>query len=403
MTTNAPQAPTTVDSAAPTARGTEQRPLGIIHVVDSLEVGGLERVVTDLAIEQAKYGHRVAVFSIAGGGSFEADLAEAGVPVVVGGKQRTFDTGVLRALRRAVIDGDADIVHAHNFVPNYYAALALAWPSGRRRVLVNTCHNMGSRLSNRRLRWLYRLSLARTARVAMVGQQVHDHFVGSGLVKPDRGVVVLNGIPTARYAAGTEARTAARATLGLSPDAMLIGSVGRLVALKHHRLLLALMPSLAATCPAVELVLVGDGPLRAELEALADSLGIRDRVHVLGARNDVAQLLPALDIFALPSLTEGLSIALLEACAAGLAIVATTVGGNPEIVTDWHTGRLVPPDDGETMRTVLCELLDDPASRKRLGTAAQDWVRANGSIEAMRRNHDAFYAAARRRSMRSDK
>ncbi|WP_160291517.1 glycosyltransferase family 4 protein, partial [Lysobacter sp. A03] len=148
------------------------RQTGIVHVVDCLEMGGLERVVTDLAIEQARCGHRVAVFSITGSGGFAAELEAAGVAVVVGGKRRAFDSRVIRALRRAAIDCDADIVHTHNFVPNYDAAIALAWPSGQRRVLVNTCHNMGSRLSNRRLRWLYRLSLRSTARVAMVGAQV---------------------------------------------------------------------------------------------------------------------------------------------------------------------------------------------------------------------------------------
>lgn len=367
---------------------------GIVHVVDCLEIGGLERVVTDLAIEQARCGHRVAVFSITGSGNFAAELEAAGVAVVVGGKRRSFDTGVIRALRRAVIDRDAGIVHAHNFVPNYYAALALAWPSGRRRVLVNTCHNMGSRLSNTRLRWLYRVSLARTMRVAMVGAQVQEHLVGSGLVGADRAEVVLNGIPIRRFEGGAEARLAARATLGLAPEAMLIGSVGRLVALKHQRLLLELMPALAAACPSVELVLLGDGPLRAELEALADSLSIRGRVHFLGARDDVARLLPALDVFALPSLTEGLSIALLEACAAGLPIVATAVGGNPEIVTDGRTGVLVPPDDREATRNALEALLKDAALRARIGSAAREWVRANASIEAMRRSHDRFYAAA---------
>lgn len=384
-----------IQVAEPVEAGASARETGIVHVVDGLETGGLERVVTDLAIEQARCGHRVTVFSITGSGSFAAGLEAAGVAVVIGGKRRTFDTRVIRALRRTVIDCDADIVHTHNFVPNYYAAIALAWPCGRRRVLVNTCHNMGSRLSNARLRWLYRLSLARTTRVAMVGAQVHQHFVDSGLVHADRAEVLLNGIPTRRFARGADARLAARATLGLAPDALLIGSVGRLVALKHHRLLLELMPALAAACPAIELVLLGDGPLRAELEALADSLSIRGRVHLLGARDDVAQLLPALDVFALPSLTEGLSIALLEACAAGLAIVATAVGGNPEIVSDRRTGLLVPPDDREATRNALEALLNDAALRAQLGSAARHWVRANASIEAMRRSHDRFYVAAR--------
>lgn len=398
-----PRTRTVVAGADPAHSAVSGRLLGIVHVVDSLELGGLERVVTDLAIEQAAHGHRVVVFSIAGGGSFEADLDAAGVRVVVAGKRHTFDIGVLRALRGAAACCDADVIHTHNFVPNYYAALALIWPLRRRPVLVNTCHNMGSRLANRRLRWLYRLSLLRTARVAMVGMQVRERFVDRGIVSAERSAVVLNGIPTKRYASGPTARAAARAVLDVAPDAMLIGSVGRLVALKNHRLLLDLMPALAATCPAIQLAIVGDGPLRAELESIADTLGISDRVHFLGARNDVAQLLPAFDIFALPSLTEGLSIALLEACAAGLAIVATEVGGNPEIITDGHTGRLVPSDDRDATRAVMEDLIGDHGLRARLGTAAQDWVRENGSIEAMRRSHDDLYAVASGNQERSEK
>ncbi|MGY0557200.1 MULTISPECIES: glycosyltransferase [unclassified Lysobacter] len=406
MSIDAYRTPTVVGGADPAHSAVSGRLLGIVHVVDSLELGGLERVVTDLAIEQAAHGHRVVVLSIAAGGSFEADLDAAGVRVIVAGKRRTFDIGVLRALRRAVNGCDADVVHTHNFVPNYYAALALIWPHRRRHcrpVLVNTCHNMGSRLANRRLRWLYRLSLLRTARVAMVGMQVRERFVDRGIVSAERSAVVLNGIPTKRYVSGPAARAAARAVLGVAPDAMLIGSVGRLVALKNHRLLLDLMPALAATCPALQLALVGDGPLRAELEGLADTLGISDRVHFPGARNDVAQLLPAFDIFALPSLTEGLSIALLEACAAGLAIVATEVGGNPEIITDGHTGRLVPSDDRDATRVVMEDLLGDPGLRARLGMAARDWVRESGSIEAMRRSHDDLYTVASGHQERCEK
>lgn len=366
----------------------------IVHVVDSLEFGGLERVVTDLAIEQAAHGHRVAVFSLLDCQGFRAELDAAGIPVVIGDKRRGLDTALLRRLRRTVAEADADIVHSHNFVPNYYAAAALAWPTGRRRTLVNTCHNMGSRLANTRLRWLYRLSLARTARVAMVGRQVHAHFLDAGIVRADRAEVVLNGIPTGRHEATADARAEARAALGLAADALVIGSVGRLVALKNHRMLLAQLPALAAAYPSLHMVLIGDGPLRAELEDQAASLGVAGRVRFTGARTDVAALLPALDVFVLPSLTEGLSIALLEACAARLAIVATAVGGNPEIVTDSDTGLLVPAGDGEALHAALDGLLAEPATRTRLGAAAREWVCANASIQAMRRHHDSFYAAA---------
>src|SRR5262249_52528107 len=125
-----------------------------------------------------------------------------------------------------------------------------------------------------------------------------------------------------------------------------------------------------------------------------DALGLGDRVHLLGARADVADLLPGFDIFALPSQTEGLSIALLEACASGLAVVASAVGGNPEIVRDGETGLLVPRDDGDALRAALPKLLADPPRRGRLGAAAAAWVARHASIDALRDAYRAVYRDA---------
>jgi hypothetical protein len=133
--------------------------LRVLHVVDSLERGGLERVVVDLAIAQRQNGDDVAVFSILETAGLRPELEAAGIPVLVGAKRRSFDWNVLAALRSAAIGGGArapmDVVHAHNFVPNYYSAVALLG-ARHRPVLVGTSHDMGSRLSNRRLRWIYR-------------------------------------------------------------------------------------------------------------------------------------------------------------------------------------------------------------------------------------------------------
>jgi len=209
-----------------------------------------------------------------------------------------------------------------------------------------------------------------------------------------RAVTVLNGIPVQRFRNTDARRLAARAALGIAPDAPVIGCVGRLVGLKNHRLLLEQVPALAARHPQLQVVLAGDGPLRADLAAQAQGLKIADRVHLLGARNDVADILPAFDVFALPSQTEGLSIALLEACATGLAIVATKVGGNPEIVHHGDTGLLVEVDDGPGLGAALETLLDDAALRARLGANACDWVAQHASVDALRLAYDAFYAAA---------
>jgi len=369
--------------------------LKVLHVVDSLELGGLERVVTDLAIAQRDVEEGVAVFSICDTGGHRHTLEAAGVRVVQGGKRRTADLGVLRRLWQAVHDTGADVVHAHNFVPNYYAAAALL-AIGRPPALVTTCHDMGFRLSDRKLRLLFRLSLSRTARVAMVGRQVHQRLVAAGTVDPAMTTVILNGVDTARFGGGDGRRRAARRALELPPDALVVGAVGRLVALKNHAALVAAMPALLAAFPQLVLVLAGDGPLRVSLEAQARALGITGQVRLLGAHADVAAILPAFDVFALPSLTEGLSVALLEAAACGLAIVASNVGGNPEIIADGARGLLVAPADAEALREGLRQMLGDPSMRRRLGDAARAWVHSNCSIAAVcRAYHDCYSEALR--------
>jgi glycosyltransferase involved in cell wall biosynthesis len=368
-------------------------PINILHVVDSLEVGGLERVVTDLAKAQQGRGHQVAVFSINDTQGFASELQDAGIAVVVGGKSRGFDFDVLGKLRRLVVDRQVRVVHAHNFVPNYYCAtalLALRQPT----TLVGTCHDMGTRLSNRKLRWMYRASLLRTARLAMVGQQVHDRYVASGWIGADRAETVLNGIPVQRFKNSIERRRAARQQLGLDASAPVIGCVGRLVPLKNQHLMIEVLPTLLRSHPALKLVMVGDGALDTALRQQASSAGVAEQVLFLGQRPDVADLLPALDVFALPSRTEGLSIALLEACATGLAVVATAVGGNPEIIRHGETGLLIPADDAASLRDALMSLLDSADLRARMGSNASAWVAANASIEALCITYDRFYRRA---------
>ena len=368
-------------------------PLKILHVVDSLEFGGLERVVTDLAKAQQSRGHEVAVFSISPTVGFLPELLDAGIPVEVGGKSRGFDLNVLGKLRRMIVSRKVRVVHAHNFVPNYYSATALM-ATGQRRTLVGTCHDMGMRLSNRKLRWMYRLSLLRTARLAMVGQQVHERYVGSGWIGANRAETVLNGIPVQSFKGTAQRSAVARQRLGLSASIPVIGCVGRLVPLKNQRLLIEILPALLRVHPTLKLVVVGYGELEASLRELASSTGVTNEVLFLGQRADVSDLLPAFDIFALPSRTEGLSIALLEACATGLAVVATAVGGNPEIIHHDETGLLIPVDDADALRQALMSLLNDPALRVRLGTSASAWVAAHASIDALCSTYDRFYQRA---------
>ncbi|AKJ29890.1 glycosyl transferase [Caldimonas brevitalea] len=364
-----------------------------MHILESLDHGGLERVVTDLAIAQRRYGHDVSVLCLHRTEGYKAELLKHGIDVVIAGKSRPFDVPALRCIRRSVAERRAEIVHAHSFVPNYYAATAMFGMPGRP-TLVGTCHDMGTRLSSRKLGLFYGWSLHRTAGVAMVGRQVHDRFVGDGIVPAAKASTVLNGIPVERFRWSPERRAEARRTLGIGPDELVVGAVGRLVALKNHRLLIAQLPALLQAHPQLRLVLIGSGPLEEELREEARKLGVTHKVLFAGQRSDVAQLTPAFDVFAMPSLTEGVSIALLEACATRLPIVATRVGGNPEIISDGETGLLVPPADGPALQQALSRLLSDAVLRERLASGASAWVHANASIETLRSAYDRFYAKA---------
>lgn len=386
-----------MSATSPTNHPATARRRGILHVVDSLERGGLERLVRDLAVAQQRCGHHVAVFSINQTGGFIDELRAEGVPVVVGNKQGTLDLKVLQALRQAVRDHHIDTVHAHNFVPSYYAAAALIGMP-QRPVQVVTCHDMGTRLSNRRLRWLFKWSILRSQGVAMVGQQVHQRFTRDGYVPARKAMTLLNAVPVESFGITPERRASARQALGLSDDEVVVGCVGRLVELKNHLGLIRQWPAVLSAHPKARLVLIGEGPMRTQVEQLILELKLSDRVLLAGIRSDVSRLLPGLDVFALPSFTEGVSIALLEACATGLPALASRVGGNVEVIQEGVTGRLFDVHDDNALRAALLDLVGSAPLRESLGRQARQWVQEHASLSALCAQYDRLYddSASRR-------
>ncbi len=367
--------------------------LRILHVVDSLERGGLERNVADIAIAQQRAGEQVQLHCLYRTGPIALELEAQGIAVTCSHKRDGRDPRPMLRLRSAIRRHRSAIVHSHNLVPNYYCATALRllW---RPAVLVNTCHDMGTRLSDTRLQNLYRWSLRRTARVAMVAHEVKDRYLAGGYVGEEKACVIANGVQPDRFASSAKERLEARRKVGVTSDAPVIGSVGRLVPVKNHEMLIRAIPELARSFGELRLVLVGGGALESDLRRLAAQLGIEDRVIFAGERGDVASLLPAFDVFALPSHSEGRSISLLEASCAGLPIVATRVGGNPGIVEHGSTGLLVEPGDLPGFRDALAHLLRSRDEATRLGTAARAWATANASVEQQRIATRDFYEAA---------
>ena len=367
--------------------------LDILHVVENLERGGLERMVIDLVGVQHAAGHRCRVICLFQPGALASELEAQGIDVKACGKRGGLDFGALRRLRGWLRAAPGAVVHTHNANAHYHTvAAAIGLPIAR---LINTRHGMGAAQPRSRGEWLYRRAMRRTDTVAAVCEAARARFSQQGVSPRGRLLSVPNGIRIDRFSPATEElRAALCSDLGLASGTRIIGTVGRLNPVKDQATLLRAFARLHDEFADTALVLVGDGALRTALETQAAALGIGHAVRFLGDRSDVRELLQGFDIFALSSLSEGYSMALLEASASGLPIVATDVGGNREIVIDGRNGRLVPPARDDALAEAFATLLRDPAGAVAMGRAGRDWALREASIETMAARYDALYRDA---------
>ena len=365
-------------------------PLDIVHVVENLDRGGLERMVIDLALAQQAAGHRCRVVCLFEPGALAGELTSQGIAVHACRKRGGVDFAAVRGLRAQLRVAPSAVVHTHNANAHYHAVAATLGQRPAR--LINTRHGMGAARPGSRGEWLYRRSMRRTDLVAAVCEAARARFAAQG-VRPRRGLLsVPNGIRVDAFAAASEdRRVSLRRVLDLPEGTRIVGSVGRLNPVKDQATLLRAFASLHADLPDTALVLVGDGAARAALQTLAASLGIESAVRLLGDRDDVSQLLQGFDVFALSSLSEGYSMALLEACASGLPIVATDVGGNREIVVDGRNGLLVPPSREAALADAIAAMLRDPARAAAFGAAGREWALREASTATMAARYDALY------------
>lgn len=365
----------------------------ITHAVENLNRGGLERVVIDLALAQAAAGHDCQVVCLFDAGTLAGELTARGIRVVACNKRDGADARALLRLRSALVAQGPDVLHSHNDTPHYYATVA-ALGLGLRRV-VNTRHGMGAHNPTSRREKLFRQSMRLADISVAVSEAAGQRLASAGLVAAHKIRVLPNGIHPAPFRPrDPQLRAQLAASLGLAPETRLVGFVGRLNWAKDLPTMVAAFARVCARRDDVALVLVGEGEERAGIESAIKDAGIANRVFLLGDRSDVPALLPAFSIFAMSSVSEGYSIALLEACASALPIVTTRVGGNGEIVTDGVNGLVVPPQDPEAMAAALIRLLDDPDLAARMGHAGRAWLLENATFDVMAARYLALYGAA---------
>ena len=275
----------------------------------------------------------------------------------------------LYRLYRIIRAFQPDIVHTHLQAPNLYGRLmALA---ARVPVVIASEHNVYAAKAGRHV-WIERLLARRTAALIAVSEQVRTFLAAQLRVDASTIRLVRNGI--AMPVTALDGAASLHRRLSVPENHSVIGTVASLTAKKGHRYLFEAVAALRDRGVHCSLLLAGDGPERRALGALATTLRIADRVHFLGDHPRVGELLDAIDLFVLPSVTEGLPLALLEAMAAGKAVVATNVGGVPEVITSGTNGVLVPARDVPALAGAIQALTADPQRRREYGARARTTV-----------------------------
>lgn len=362
--------------------------LRVIHVLPNFGLGGAERMAVHLMTHLNRDRFRVGAVSLYDrqGTDLEYMLESEGIPVWYLGKRLGFDPRMYPRLESVFREFRPDVIHTHMYVLRYLLPSLLL---RRARAWVHTVHNLAEKEVDGVGRGIHRLAF----RLGVV-----PVAIARGVAKSLERVyglrdvpLIPNGIPVAQYALGEGAGKVWRAKEGFGRSGVLLVSVARFSSQKGHETLVRAFALAAASYPQLRLLLVGDGPLRPNLEGLVRRLGIVDRVRFLGVRTDVPEILAASDVFVLSSWWEGNPLSVMEAMAAGKPVVATAVGGVPELVLDGVSGLLVAPGDVEGLAQAISKLILDAHLRFRMAREALNEARKRFDISVMVRQYEALY------------
>jgi glycosyltransferase involved in cell wall biosynthesis len=359
----------------------------VLQVVLSLNPGGTERLVVELT-RRLHSEMPMAVCCLDEAGSWATELEGAGITVSALGRAPGFQPGLPRRVAAIAKAHDAAIIHAHHYSPFVYGALARVYRPGLR--VVFTEHGRLSDAGPSPRRRAANTALRRLAtRVFAVSNDVAAHLVAEGFRRGRVGVI-YNGIDVGMAPAPAD-RACVRARLAAAPDELVIGTIARLDPVKDLRTLVEAVSHLVSE-RRVRLVIVGDGSEMPNLKQHVDGLRIAANVTFLGHRDDAREWLPGFDVFANSSTSEGVSLTILEAMAAGLPVVATAVGGTPEVL-DEAIGRLVPARNPGALAAAIRVLAEDAVLRQNLGRTARRRVEARFALDRMVREYADVYRA----------
>lgn len=386
--------PVGVTALAPAAPG---RPAGgprrpiIGQVLHRLQIAGAEVLAADLA-RRLRDRFDFVFFCLDGVGPLGDTLAAEGFTVVNLHRRPGIDFSLARRLRQAIHDRGVQLLHAHQYTPFFYSALARRLASDPPILFTEHGRHYPDK---RKLRHVLvnRFLLRRSDRVTAVGGFVKKALVESEGIDPLRIEIVPNGIDPLRFVSDPRPSTRAnvREELGLNPDHPVVLQVARFHPVKDHATAVRAIAEVVEEIPHTVLLLAGDGPERAHIEALAAQLEIASNVRFLGVRTDIPRLMAAADLFMLSSLSEGISVTLLEAMGCSLPIVATDVGGNAEVIGSHEAGLLSPRARPAPLAENILRLLRDPGLRRRLGQTGRERLLTRFTQDKMHAKYAELY------------
>lgn len=363
-------------------------------------VGGMKRQVMDLAGGLSRVGHHVEI-AAPSGSDVAAAAAELGFRVhevpLIGALDPVTDARSIRALTRIVRGGRYDVVHAHGFKAGLVGRFAAR--RGGAGTFVVTVHNPvltrtdTPSLARRAYRLLERTFQGRVARYIAVSRYISRELTDDFGLPVDKVTVVYGSVDAAPFLEPHDRREA-RLALALDPDIPVVAFAARLSDQKGVGTLLEASPRIIARFSDARILIGGSGPEETEARHLAERLGIADHVTWAGWITDMPAFLAAVDVFVSPALTEAFGLALLEVGAAGVPVVATRVGGVPEVILDGETGLLVAPADAVALADGVLSLLGDQGLARRLSSAAKERVLAEFSLSRTVAGTVAVYEAA---------
>jgi glycosyltransferase involved in cell wall biosynthesis len=353
----------------------------IVHVAFGLDVGGLEKLLLEFAAHANPELQRLLFVSLGANGAVGDELRRMGWPVVCLYRQQGFQPIIVPQLARIFRGARADVVHTHDARALIYGAPAARL--ARVPNVVHTQHGQGLGLS-RRQAWLVRMAAMATSKFICVSRDAAQIASDDLGIPAHKLCTIYNGIDIERYMTD-------EAEEGDLDGGGPIVAIARLSPEKGIGTLLDAMAIARETSPDIRLEIAGDGPCRPALERQCDDLGLSDCTDFLGHVDDIPALLHRARMFVLPSESEGIALTLLEAMAAGVSVIATRVGGTPEVVVDDHTGVLTPPRDAVTMAGAISRLWADAEERERLATAGRWRVRELFDVERMMQDYHDIY------------